>query len=120
MAILFDWESNWALKRGEDSAVQRDVTPKRCKSIIRYFWEQDIPVDILTPEQDFSDYPLVVAPMLIYDDRKTMLKLTSYVEKGGILVSSYFTGMVNETDLFYIGGLPQPLKALFGIEGIRA
>ena len=49
-----------------------------------------------------------------------MLKLTSYVEKGGILVSSYFTGMVNETDLLYIGGLPQPLKALFGIEVLES
>ena len=35
---------------------------------------------------------------------------------GGTLVSSYFTGMVNENDLLYLGGVPQPLKELWGIE----
>lgn len=116
VAILFDWESNWALKRGGGFGRPTRRYPQTLQEHYQVFWEQDIPVDILTPEQDFSDYQLVIAPMLYMMTEKTMLKLTSYVEKGGILVSSYFTGMVNETDLLYIGGLPQPLKALFGIE----
>ncbi len=42
----------------------------------------------------------------------TVLK---YTEAGGTLISSYFSGMVNETDLLYLGGLPQPLRGLLGI-----
>lgn len=89
--------------------------PQTLQEHYRYFWEQDIAVDILTPEQDFSDYQLVIAPMLYLMTSETMAKLCQYTQAGGTLISSYFSGMVNETDLLYLGGLPQPLRALLGI-----
>ncbi|MEF7611025.1 beta-galactosidase [Enterococcus casseliflavus] len=115
VAILFDWESNWALKRGGGFGRPTRRYPQTLQEHYRYFWEQDIAVDILTPEQDFSDYQLVIAPMLYLMTSETMAKLCQYTEAGGTLISSYFSGMVNETDLLYLGGLPQPLRALLGI-----
>ena len=116
VALLFDWESNWALKRGGGFGRPTRRYPQTLQEHYRYFWEQDIPVDILTPDQDFSEYSLVVAPMLYMMTSVTMEKLNKYVATGGTLVSSYFTGMVNENDLLYLGGVPQPLKELWGIE----
>jgi beta-galactosidase len=116
VAILFDWESNWALKRGGGFGRPTRRYPQTLQEHYQVFWEQDIAVDILTPEQDFSDYPLVIAPMLYLMTEQTMQKLADYVAAGGILVSSYFTGMVNETDLLYLGGLPKPLQEIFGID----
>jgi len=58
---------------------------------------------------------LVIAPMLYLMTSETMAKLCQYTEAGGTLISSYFSGMVNETDLLYLGGLPQPLRGLLGI-----
>ena len=116
VALLFDWESNWALKRGGGFGRPTRRYPQTLQEHYRYFWEQDIPVDILTPDQDFSEYSLVVAPMLYMMTSATMEKLNKYVATGGTLVSSYFTGMVNENDLLYLGGVPQPLKELWGIE----
>lgn len=116
IGILFDWESNWALKRGGGYGRPTRKYPQTLQEHYSVFWEQDIPVDILTPEQDFSEYSLLIAPMLYLVTEQTMDKLQSYAKAGGTVVSSYFTGMVNETDLLYLNGLPDKLKTLFGLD----
>lgn len=116
VAILFDWESNWALKRGGGFGRPTRRYPQTLQEHYAAFWDQDITVDIITPDQDFSKYALLVAPMLYLVTDETMTKLDEYVKNGGTLVSSYFTGVVNDTDLIYMGGLPEKLKQLLGIE----
>ncbi|MDT2757215.1 beta-galactosidase [Enterococcus asini] len=115
VAILFDWESNWALKRGGGFGRPSRRYPQTLQEHYQVFWEQDIPVDILTPQDDFSEYQLVIAPMLYLMTETTMEKLQDYVAKGGVLVSSYFTGVVNETDLLHLGPWPEKLQQTFGI-----
>jgi beta-galactosidase len=41
--------------------------------------------------------------------------LEGFVEKGGTLVSTFFSGIVNESDLVTLGGYPGELRALLGI-----
>ena len=41
-----------------------------------------------------------------------MVKLQEYVSSGGTLVSSYFTGFVNDTDLLHLGPWPEKLLQL--------
>lgn len=110
VAILFDWESNWALKRGGGFGRPTRRYPQTLQEHYSIFWEKDISVDILSVTQDFSKYDLVIAPMLYLMTGETMTKLQEYVAAGGTLIASYFTGMVNETDLVYLGGLPKKSK----------
>jgi beta-galactosidase len=42
-------------------------------------------------------------------------KLEAYVKAGGTLVGTYFSGIVDETDLAFLNGYPGPLSNLFGI-----
>jgi beta-galactosidase len=42
-------------------------------------------------------------------------KINTFVENGGKLVTSFFSGLVNETDNVYLGGYPGPLKKATGI-----
>lgn len=116
VGIIFDWTSNWALKRGGGFGRPTRRYPQTLQEHYAAFWEQDIPVDIITPEQSFDHYTLLIAPMLYLLTPATMQKMKNYVKQGGILVSSYFTGFVNETDLLYTGGWPEPLKKMFGLE----
>ncbi|WP_239256300.1 beta-galactosidase [Listeria ilorinensis] len=116
VAILFDWDSNWALKRGGGFGRPTRLYPQTLQEHYAVFWEQDIGVDIITSEHDFSKYDLLLAPMLYLMRQGTMRKLKQYVETGGTLVSSYFTGMVGETDLLYVGGWPEELQEIFGIK----
>ncbi|WP_019724027.1 beta-galactosidase, partial [Enterococcus mundtii] len=115
VAILFDWESNWALKRGGGFGRPTRRYIQTLQEHYRFFWERDIAVDILTPNQDFTNYALVVAPMLYLMREETMVALSEYVKNGGTLIGSYFTGMVNEHDRLHLGEWPQVLQTLFGV-----
>lgn len=116
VAIICDWQSNWALKRGGGYGRPTRRYMQTLQDHYAVFWKNDISVNIVGVDADLSQYRLVIAPMLYMMNEETMKKLQEYTHQGGILVSSYFTGFVNETDLLYIGGWPDPLKKLFGIE----
>lgn len=116
IALLFDWESMWALNRGGGFGRPTRRYPQTLQDHYAVFWAHDLAVDILTPAQDFSGYDLVVAPMLYQMSPATMDKLTTYVKGGGTLVSSYFTGMVDDNDRLYGGGFPEKLQTLFGLK----
>ena len=115
VAILYDWENNWALDDAQGYAQGTKRYPQTLQEHYRYFWNQDIPVDVVTPRYDLSDYDLVVAPMLYLLSEKDMTALKDYVAAGGTLVSTYITGVVNEADLTYLNGWPQALQEIFGI-----
>ncbi|MFD2306950.1 beta-galactosidase [Enterococcus termitis] len=119
VAIIFDWDSNWALKRGGGFGRPTRRYPQTLQEHYAVFWEQDIPVDIITSDHPFENYDLVIAPMLYLLREETMQKLENYVLAGGTLVSSYFTGMVNEADLLNIGGWPEILQRLFGLKPLE-
>lgn len=115
VAIVFDWESNWALKRDSGFCRKTKRYPQTLQEHYSVFWENDIEVDIITSEMNFEKYSVIIAPMLYMINDQIIEKMQDFVRKGGTLVSSYFTGMVNETDLLYIGGWPKKLQELFGL-----
>lgn len=115
VAIIYDWDNNWALNDAQGFGLKSKRYPETLQEHYRYFWDHDISVDVITPDQDLSKYQLVIAPMLYLMTKQTMEKLNAYTKKGGTLVSTYLTGYVNETDLAYLNGWSQELKDLFGI-----
>jgi len=66
-------------------------------------------------DQDLSGYKLVAAPWLHMVKPGTADRLRSFVDAGGTLVLTYFSGWVNETDLCFEGGFPGPLRSLAGV-----
>ena len=72
----------------------------------RAFWKLGIPVDIIDMEKELSGYQLVVAPMLYLYRANIAEKMKKFVELGGTLVGTYWSGIVNDTDLCYLGGMP--------------
>jgi beta-galactosidase len=115
VAILYDWDNNWALNDAQGFGLESKLYPQTLQKHYRYFWNQDIAVDVITKDQNFDSYQLIIAPMLYLLPKTTMKKLQSYTKNGGTLVSSYLTGIVDETDLAYLGGWPSELVDLFGL-----
>lgn len=115
VAIILDYKSNWMLKRGGGFGRPTRRYFETLQEHYRIFFEKDIQVDIISVDDDFTPYKLLIAPMLYSMSLDTMHKLQSYTSQGGCLISSYFTGMVNENDLVNLGW-PEPLRELFGIE----
>lgn len=105
-AILFDWENWWA---AEDSQGPRNSGLHYKETVLahyRAFWKLGIPVDIIDMEKELSGYQLVVAPMLYLYRANIAEKMKKFVELGGTLVGTYWSGIVNDTDLCYLGGMP--------------
>lgn len=113
-AIVFDWDNWWAVSYSAGPSVYLDY----CKEVLRYYkalHNQNIPVDMISVEDDLSSYSLVIAPVLYmvktgYDDR-----IRSYVKNGGRFLTTFFSGYVDEHDLVTIGGYPGKLRDILGI-----
>ncbi|MCL2360738.1 MAG: beta-galactosidase [Defluviitaleaceae bacterium] len=115
VALIYDVENFWALSDAQGFNNIDKQYHQTMHTHYRAFWTQNIPVDVITPDKDLTRYDLVVAPMLYMASKELITKLHSYVKNGGTLVATYMLGIVNENDLVYLGGLPSPLKEIFGI-----
>ena len=119
VAILYDWESNWALNDAQGFGLETKRYPQTLVEHYRAFWEKDIPVDVITKEQDFSAYKLLMIPMLYLMSEETIMRLKTFVANGGTLVTTYISGIVNEHDLTYLGGWHKDLQDIFGINPVE-
>jgi beta-galactosidase len=119
VAILYDWESNWALNDAQGYGLETKRYPQTLVQHYRAFWEKDIPVDVITKEQDFSNYKLLIIPMLYLVSEETITRLKAFVAGGGTLVTTYLSGIVNEHDLTYTGGWHKDLHDIFGINPVE-
>lgn len=116
VAIIYDWENDWALKDAQGFGKDSRRYTQTLQLHYKYFWDKNISVDVVTPQQDLSKYSLVVAPMMYMMTEETMDMFKNYVKNGGVLVGSYLSGLVNETDLTYLGGWPKTLQETYGID----
>jgi beta-galactosidase len=119
VAILYDWESNWALNDAQGFGLESKRYPQTLQQHYRTFWEKDIPVDVITKEEDFSSYKLLIVPMLYLVSEDTISRLKAFVANGGTLVMTYISGLVNEFDLTYLGGWHKDLQEIFGLKPIE-
>jgi beta-galactosidase len=119
VAILYDWESNWALNDAQGFGMETKRYPQTLQQHYRAFWERDIPVDVITKEQDFSGYKLLIVPMLYLVSEETVSRLKTFVAGGGTLVMTYISGLVNEHDLTYLGGWHKDLQEIFGMKPLE-
>ena len=81
----------------------------------RPFWDKGVQVDIVDMDGDISKYKLVIAPMLYMYRAGFEKKMRKFVENGGTLVTTYWSGIVDDTDLCKMGGLPGDMMDVFGV-----
>jgi len=113
VAIVTDWQSRWALELGSKPAYLDAVQHVRyCYDL---FYQQNIPVDFVQPEGDWSKHKLVIAPVLYMLTERAAKNIRAYVNAGGCFVMGYFSGIVDENDQVYLGGYPALLKDVLGL-----
>ena len=115
VGIFYDWESNWAFNRGGAFGRPTRLGIQTLQKHYAILWGQDIACEIVNGSDDLSQYDLIVAPIMYMVKPETISKLQQFVENGGTLISSYFSGMVDEYDRVILGGFPNKLRDLFGI-----
>jgi beta-galactosidase len=78
-------------------------------------YEMNISVDVIPVHYDFSKYKIVIAPLLHLIKPGFKEAAENFVKNGGIFITTYFTGLIDESVGVFLGGYPGPLKGLMGI-----
>ncbi|GAB1822599.1 beta-galactosidase [Herbidospora sp. RD11066] len=114
VAIVWDWESYWALElEWRPSSELRFL--ERVGAYYEALWREHVTVDFVHPSADISGYRLVVVPSAYLLTEGAAKNLQRYVEDGGTLVVSYFSGIVNENDTVHPGAYPGVLREVLGL-----
>lgn len=114
VGIIFDWDNYWGLEY--TSGPNQDLAyVDQIHQYYQYFYQRNIPVDMISVDADFSQYELVVAPVLYMVKEGLQGRLENYVQQGGHLVTGFMSGIVDESDNVHLGGYPGPLRNLAGV-----
>ena len=114
VAIVWDWEAWWGLELEFLPTVDLDYQ-ERIRAYYETLWHGKVAVDFVSRDADLSGYRLVVAPSLYIVPEAVSRSLAAYVDGGGRLVVSFFSGLVDESDTIPPGPHPGGLRDLLGI-----
>ncbi|GAB7106463.1 beta-galactosidase [Streptomyces phaeofaciens JCM 4814] len=114
VGILYDWESWWA---SEQDSHPTSLLDYRQEALDWYsaLLALGVRADLVTTRADLSRHRVLIAPVLHVVPAGLAKELTCYAEQGGHLVTTYFSGIVDENDHVWLGGYPGALRDLLGI-----
>ena len=113
-AIVHSWESWWAAELGAHPSAALDVA-SHIRSWHCALWDRNVTTDVVSPDDDLSRYRLLIVPNLYLMHDEQAAKLTAYVERGGTLLVTYFSGIADGHDHVRLGGYPGALRELLGV-----
>ncbi|MCD8348093.1 MAG: beta-galactosidase [Lachnospiraceae bacterium] len=113
-AIVFDWDNWWALEYSAGPNTDLHYLDEI------FLWyralaEQNYAVDLISEEDALSRYEVVIAPVLYMTKTGYDEKIRGFVRDGGIFITTFFSGIVDEHDLVITGGYPGRLRDVLGI-----
>ena len=113
--IVHDWQNKWAL---EGSCGPRNAGLGYWDELKRHYnalARAGIAVEFGDETADLTGYRLVVVPMLYLLTDAFAKKLCDFAQNGGTVVVTYWTGVVDESDLCRLGDTPYGLTELLGL-----
>ncbi|MGI9645060.1 MAG: beta-galactosidase [Ilumatobacteraceae bacterium] len=114
VAIVFDWQCWW--NTDLDSRPTRSVRYiDQSRAMYRALWEAGVTADFVPPGGSLDEYRLVIVPTLTMVDDAAVGVLERYVEGGGTVLMTYFSGIVDEHDHIRLGGYPGAFRSMLGI-----
>ncbi|MFC8423390.1 beta-galactosidase [Streptomyces sp. NPDC057236] len=114
VGILYDWESWWA---SEQDSHPTSLLDYRREALDWYsaLLALGVRADLVTTRADLHRHRVLIAPVLHVVPADLAKTLTRYAEQGGHLITTYFSGVVDEHDHVWLGGYPGALRDLLGI-----
>jgi beta-galactosidase len=114
VALLFSWPNWWAVEYEPrlSSGIQYMEETTRTFAAL---WAHNIAVDVVSPDALLDSYKVVVAPALYLLTEEQGAALEHYVERGGTLLTTFFSGIVGADGRAHLGGSPGPLRRALGV-----
>lgn len=114
-AIVHDWQNKWAL---EGSCGPRNAGMGYWDELKRHYnalAREGIAVEFVDQNADLTGYGLVVVPMLYLLTDAFAKKLCAFAQNGGTVIVTYWSGVVDKSDLCRLGDTPYGLTELLGL-----
>ena len=115
--IIYDWSNWWAIDYAQTGQAKNMQYFDTVNMHYRSLWALGVNVDFRDQRDctDLSRYQLVVCPMLFMLKEGFAQKLRAFVENGGTLLMTWFSGVVDESGLAWLGGAPHNLIDVLGV-----
>lgn len=113
-ALIYDVDNGWAQKNAQGPRRDKQYYDVLTEHYGALKWA-GLSVDVIDETMDFDGYRLIVAPQMYLVKPGVADRLKKFVRDGGVVVSTYYTGWVDENDLCALGGWPGDMMDLFGI-----
>jgi len=116
VALLYDWEVKWAFECSLGVANRDQAYRQVALMHHRALRETGAAVDVLHSERDWRAYRLLIAPQLWLLKPGVAQRLRAFVEAGGTLVATHYTGCCDDSNRCFLGGFPgEGLQEVFGL-----
>ncbi len=118
VAILFDYDNLWSLRLAQ-AYRNKDEDKGYLKILQKNYsalWQLNIGCDFVFENDDFSKYKVIVAPMLFMLKSSIKEKIEAFVNSGGVFVTTFGTGIVDEYGLSFFDNECYPLRKLLGVK----
>lgn len=114
VAVVVDWDNWWVLENSAGPSIYMKYLDA-LRDFYGAAFHQNVPVDLISVEDDLDPYQVVIAPLLYMTKGTYDEKIRAFVQNGGTFITSYFSGIVDEHDLVILGGYPGRLRDILGI-----
>ncbi len=115
VAVIYDWENRWAMEQAAGPRNKNLYYKEAVEKSYFAFKKLGMNVDVIDMEQTLEQYQVVAAPMLYMFRAGFEQKARAFVERGGILIMTYWSGIVDESDLCFLEGTPHGLMDVMGL-----
>lgn len=113
VGLFFDWNSDWGLTYSSGPSVDLHYVEQ-----VHHYYEElyrrNIDVDMVSFDSSLEDYDLLIAPCLYMVDQQQAQRISSFVKKGGVFVTTMMSGLADQNDNIYLGGYPGVFRELVG------
>jgi len=114
VAVVFDWESWWAL--AASSGPSRDLDYRReVQRVYAALHRCGIQTDVVGPEADLAPYDVVVLASAYVVRTEQARRVADRVRAGSTLIATFFSGLADDSDRIHPGGAPGPLREVLGV-----
>ncbi|MBC8142466.1 MAG: beta-galactosidase [Armatimonadetes bacterium] len=114
VAVLYDWETAWALRFASGPSRDFDYT-REVRGAYIALHESGIAADVVSPGANLAPYDVIIAPTLTLLSRPNAARIVARVEAGATLLATAYTGLLDDTDLVYENGAPGALTEVLGL-----
>ncbi|MCC8152714.1 MAG: beta-galactosidase [Lachnospiraceae bacterium] len=115
VAVIYDWENRWAVEASAGPRNENMYYREAVEKSYSAFRRQGVNVDVIDMTKSLEPYQVVAAPVVYMFRAGFEEKVRAFVERGGVFIMTYWTGVVDENDLCFLGGTPGGLMDVMGL-----